>query len=286
MAGSRTPLKQIAFALNLLLEGTSARAIERLTGLNYETVIEWMVKAGQQCQDFLAFSVYQHKVTEVEVDEQWGFVGCKEKTAVLNNYGPEVGDAYVFTAIERTTKLVLAFHLGKRDVDNTEYFASKLNVAIGGRFQISTDGYGPYRTAIPAAFHQTIDFGQLVKSFANPEEPERRRYSPPKIVRTEKNPICGSPIQSRICTSHVERHNLSTRMHVRRMARLTNAHSKKWGNHEAMLALYYCWYNWCRTHSTLKTTPAVAAKLTTKTWTLEQLLSEIAVVERLFANLQ
>ena len=285
MAGSRTPLKQVAFALNLLLEGTSARAIERLTGINYETVIEWMVQAGEQCRDYLPFAVYQHEVADVEVDEQWGFVFCKEKTAFLHNYGPEVGDAYVFTAIERTTKLVLAFHLGKRDVDNTEYFASKLNMATAGRFQLSTDGYRPYLTAIPAAFRQGIDFAQLAKNYANPDEAERRRYSPPKIVRTEKLPICGSPDPSRICTSHVERHNLSTRMHVRRMARLTNAHSKKWENHEAMLALYYCWYNWCRSHSTLKSTPAVAAGIATETWTLEKLLTETAKVERKFATL-
>ncbi len=221
----------------------------------------------------------------MEVDEQWGFIFCKEKTAFFKNYGPEVGDAYVFTAIERTTKMVLAFHLGKRDPDNTITFSEKLKMATSGRFQLSTDGYGPYRTAIPDTFGDQLDFAQIVKSYSNPSEKERRRYSPPSIIKTEKKHVCWNPNTSRICTSIVERHNLSTRMHVRRMARLTNAHSKKWENHDAMLSLYYVWYNWCRVHSTIKSTPAVAAGLATETWSIERLLQETANVERQFATL-
>lgn len=285
MAGTQTPLKEIAFALNLLLEGTSSRAIERLTGTNYESVIQWMVKAGTQCQDFLPYSVYRTQVQDVEVDEQWGFVFCKERTAFNTNRGPEVGDCYVFTAVERNTKLVLAYHVGKRDHDNTEVFADKLRIATSGRFQLSTDGFGPYRTVMPDTFGQQVDFAQLVKTYSNPKEAERRRYSPSMIVETERHVVCGNPIQSRICTSIVERHNLSTRMHLRRMTRLTNAHSKKWENHDCALALFYCWYNWCRVHGTLKSTPAVAAKLATKTWTLQRLLTEAAKVERMFATL-
>ena len=52
-----------------------------------------------------------------------------------------------------------------------------------------------------------------------------------------------------------------------------------------MLGLYYVWYNWCRVHSTLKSTRAVAAGLVTETWTLERLLEETAKVEREFATL-
>lgn len=285
LAGKRTPLETSIMALRMMLEGTSIRAIERLTGVHRDTISALMVKAGEQCKDFLSYSVYQCPVHDVEVDEQWGFIFCKEKTAFNKGYGPEVGDCYVFTAVERTTKLVLAFHAGKRDADNTEYFSQKLSVATSGRFQLSTDGFRPYSTAIPDAFHHDIDFAQLTKSYSNPQEAERRRYSPPTIIKCEKRTVCGNPNPSRVSTSIVERHNLSTRMHNRRMTRLTNAHSKKWENHEAMLALYYCWYNWCRVHSTLKSTPAVAAGLVTETWTLERLLQETANVERAFATL-
>lgn len=285
LAGSRTPMDKIALALRMLLEGSSTRSIERITGINHQTVIEWMLKAGQQCQDFLTYSVYQLPVADVEIDEQWGFVGCKEKTAFQRGYGPEVGDCYVYTAIERNTKLVLAFRVGKRDPDNTYDFARQLRVATSGRFQVSTDGYGPYQTAIPDALGYGVDFGQIIKNYSNPQEVERRRYSPPTIIKTERKVVCGEPKQDRICTSIVERHNLSTRMHVRRMTRLTNAHSKKWENHAAMLSLYYVWYNWCRMHLTLKSTPAVAAGLATETWSIERLLTEVAKVEREFVTL-
>ncbi|TXT33822.1 MAG: hypothetical protein FD138_1786 [Planctomycetota bacterium] len=285
LAGTRTSMDKIVLAFKMLLEGSSMRAIERITGIDHHTVIEWMLKAGEQCKDFLAYSVYQHQVNDVEIDEQWGFVGCKEKTAFLKNYGPEVGDAYVYTAIERTTKLVIAFRVAKRDSDNAHDFAQQLRVATSGQFQVSTDGYAPYSSAIPSAFGYGVSYGQIVKNYSNPQEAERRRYSPPTIIKTEKKAICGTPDQSRICTSIVERHNLSTRMHVRRMTRLTNAHSKKWENHEAMLALWYCAYNFTRVHSTLKSTPAVAAGLATETWSIERLLTEAAKVEREFATL-
>ncbi len=154
-----------------------------------------------------------------------------------------------------------------------------------GQHVVSTDGFTPYQTAIPDAFGYGVDFGQIVKSYSNPQEAERRRYSPPTIIKTERKTVCGNPEQSRIGTSIVERHNLSTRMHVRRMTRLTNAHSKKWENHEAMLSLWYCFFNFCRVHMTLKSTPAVAAGLATEKWSIERLLTEAAKVEREFVTL-
>ena len=163
--------------------------------------------------------------------------------------------------------------------------SQQLRVATVGKLQVSTDGFTPYANAIPDAFGFDVSYGQIVKQYSNPKEQERRRYSPPTIIKSERKVVCGNPDQSRICTSHVERHNLSTRMHVRRMTRLTNAHSKKWENHEAALALFYVWYNYCRVHSTLGKTPAVAAGLATATWSIEKLLTEVAKVEREYATL-
>ncbi len=182
---------------------------------------------------------------------------------------------------------MLASRVGKRDPDNTQDFAQQLRATTSGQFQISTDGFTPYQTSIPDAFGYSVNFGQIVKSYSNPQEAERRRYSPPTIIKTERKVVCGNPDQSRIGTSIVERHNLSTRMHVRRMTRLTSAHGKKWENHEAMLSLWYwyCAYNFTRVHSTLKSTPAVAAGLATETWSIERLLTEVAKVERKYATL-
>lgn len=137
--------------------------------------------------------------------------------------------------------------------------------------------YTPYQTAIPFTFGQRIDFATLVKDYETPDE-GIRRYSPADIVGITIRIRSGEPDKNRICTSHVERHNLTIRMTVRRLTRLTNAHSKKWENHDAALALFFAFYNFCRVHSTIKTTPAVAAGLADHTWSMAELLEKAAGV--------
>ena len=187
---------------------------------------------------------------------------------------PEVmGDCYTFTAIERTTKLLLAWHVGKRCPEDTRAFAEKLWHATNGRFQQTTDGFKPYLTAIPEIFGRNLDYATLVKVYGEIEdETARRRYSPPRITEVIATPRIGFPDEDRICTSFVERSNLTIRMQVRRLTRLTNAFSKKWENHEAALALFFAYYNFCRVHMTLKTTPAVKAGLAELPWTVQELL--------------
>ncbi len=215
-------------------------------------------------------------VEDIQCDEIWSFVGCKERTRERLDKGTEFGDCYTFTALERNTKLLVTWHAGKRCPADTERFIHKLNTATSGRFQVSTDGYGPYLVAIPWIMAGRVDFGQVVKNYATPDVKDQRRYSPATVSSCEKNPILGDPDVDNICTSHVERHNLSMRMGMRRLTRLTNGHSKKWENHEAALGLWFAYYNYCRVHMTLKTTPAKAAKLTDHTWTVVELLEKIA----------
>jgi len=135
----------------------------------------------------------------------------------------------------------------------TADFASKLRTATSGRFQLSTDGFRSYSVAIPCEFGSGIDYAQLVKTYGNSnEQGSAARYSPGEVVQTHKVILLGSPDDSRVCTSHAERQNLTMRMTLRRLTRLTNGHSKKWENHRAALALYFAYYNFCRVHSTLK----------------------------------
>jgi IS1 family transposase len=201
-----------------------------------------------------------------------GFIGCKERTRQHYGYDENIcGDAYCFTAIERTTKLIVAWHLGKRSPGDTQDFADILRRARTGRFQLTTDGYSPYQRAIPYTFGPRIDFATLVKKYQTPDDGQRR-YSPADIVGITITVRTGDPDEDRICTSHVERHNRTIRMQVRRMTRLTDAHSKKWENHDAALALFFAFYNFCRVHSTLKTTPAVKAGISDHVWSLAELL--------------
>jgi transposase-like protein/IS1 family transposase len=277
LAGLSTDPKKAAFALQLLLEGTSIRATSRLTGIDKDTVQRLMEQAGRQCFDFLANTMQNVQAKEIQVDEVWSFVGCKEKTAFLQNAGDGCGDAYAFTAIDRDTKLLFCFHVGRRSAEEASLFADKLALCCSDsiRPHVSTDGYNPYHTAIPSAFgHNNVDHGMLIKQYAAPTGKGQQRYSPASIIGAKHYQNAGTSQPGQICTSHVERSNLTIRMQNRRWTRLTNAFSKKWENHFLMFALFVAWYNFCRPHMTLKTTPAVAAGLAQEPWTIERLLRE------------
>ncbi len=194
----------------------------------------------------------------------------------MRGYGDELGDCYAYVALESNTKLVLTYHVDKRSSEGTWEFIDNLYFATSGRFQVSTDGYGPYQSAIPLIFRFAIDYRQVIKRFGGVDREDRRRYSPAPMVKTDITYGCGKPDLERASTSHSERLNLSIRMGTRRLTRLTNAHSKKWENHDAMLGLHFAWYNFCRVHSTIRTTPAVEQGLTDHVWAIEELLAEVA----------
>ena len=173
--------------------------------------------------------------------------------------------------------MILAWHLGVRSPEDTAYFADKVAVATSGEFQISTDGFTPYTTAIPRAMPHS-HFAQIIKQFSTKDDKREARYSPGVVIGTVKVPRHGSPVMKRVSTSFVERANLTIRMGNRRMTRLTNAFSKKWENHQAAFGLQFAYYNFCRVHLTLKTTPAVAAGIADHPWSIEELILNAAVV--------
>ncbi|MCH7729257.1 MAG: hypothetical protein IH991_22665 [Planctomycetes bacterium] len=273
---SRLPIDRAVFCLRLLLEGNSIRATSRLTNTDKTAIINLIVSVGEKCERFLRKKICGVPAPDIQLDEIWGFVGCKERTRERLEKGNEFGDAYCFTAIERSTKLLVSWHLGKRSQYDTIQFVHKLDTATAGQFQVSTDGWGPYGPAIREILRQRADHGVIVKNYTTVGGDDNRRYSPPTVSGCEKKAAWGSPDMEHVCTSHVERANLSMRMGIRRLTRLTNAHSKKWENHDAALALWFAYYNFCRVHMTLKTTPAVAAGLTDHTWSVLELLETIA----------
>jgi IS1 family transposase len=262
--------------LRLLLEGNSIRSTERITGVHRDTILGLLEMLGRRALLYWQTKMQNLPATDVEVDEIWDYVGCKEKTRQRNGYGLGCGDCYTFIGIERTTKLILAFHVGKRSPGDTVAFSEGLRRAVEGRCQISTDGYQPYAYAIPDAFQGQVDFALIIKIYGAQMDGPGTRYSPAEILDVRMHNVCGFPEPSLVCTSHIERQNLNIRMAVRRMTRLTNAFSKKWANHEYHLALYFLYYNFCRVHMTLKTTPAIAAGVADAKWSVERLLDELA----------
>lgn len=274
----RLPTEKAIPALRMLLEGMSIRSTERITGIHRDTLCSLVATVGQHCDAFLRASIRGVPATDIQCDEVWGFVGAKEKNARRLNHDDSHGDAYCFIAIDRETKLVYCFAIGKRSPEMTDLFAEQLSLCAAGTFQISTDGFKPYENALFRYLHGRASHGVLVKKYGlDPNGEGPRRYSPAAIVGIDKHAAFGRPEDRRICTSHIERANLTLRMQVRRMTRLTNAYSKKWENHYAMLALYFAWHNFVRPHLTLKTTPAVAHGLASEPWTIERLLNEAAL---------
>ena len=188
-------------------------------------------------------------------------------------HDPSFGDAYFSVAIERNMKLGLNFALGKRDQNTTNVFIEGLrHAAAHQNFQVTTDGFAPYRSAMVNTLEDRCDFAQLIKVYRATPEGERR-YSPAEVVSREVVRVMGNPDPKKICTSHIERQNLTMRMHIRRVTRLTNGFSRKLENHWAALALYFAHYNFCRIHSTIRVTPAMEAGITDHIWELAELVA-------------
>jgi len=264
------PMDRAELVLKLLLEGSSISSVERLTDVHHTTILRLLVLAGEKCERIMAQNIVNVPVRDVECDEVWAFIGKKQKR-VRPEDDPNLGDCYTFVAIERHTKLVLNIAMGKRDQATTDVFIEGLRHATRGEFQITTDGFQPYKTAIPNTLEDRCDFAMLIKVYAAATG-EEHRYSPPEVANAEVVPVMGRPDSERICTSIVERSNLSVRMGTRRFTRLTNAFSKKWENHWAAVSLWYCWYNFGRVHKSLRVTPAMAAGIADHVWSVRELL--------------
>lgn len=268
----RISLDKALLCLSLLVEGNSIRSTERITGVHRDTVTNLLLLAGARCERLLSERIKGVAVKNVQADELWGYVRMKEKTKKKKDLqSDKLGDAYTFVAIERHTKLVLAWHLGRRNRSDTAEFIDKLDLATAGRFQLTTDGFPGYPDAISYALGTRTDYAQLIKVYAH--TPNETRYSPADVVATIPTPFWGTPFPEDICTSHVERQNLTMRTMMRRLTRLTNAFSKKWENLRAALALHFAYYNFCRIHSSIRCTPAMEAGITKHVWKLSELLT-------------
>jgi len=238
---SRLPKEKVLLILHCLLEGNSIRSTARIADVEKRTVMNLMLSAGENCEKLLESRIRNVKVKDVQADEIWTFVGKKEGHKNPEEaHAEEIGDAYTFIALERHTKLILAWHLGKRTRISTEDFIAKLRTATADcRFQMSTDAFAPYVNAIDAGLSNSVDYSQVVKVYATAEDGREARYSPGEVTQVVKTPILGAPDMARSCTAHVERQNGSLRQWCKRLTRLTYAFSKKWENLQSALALHF-----------------------------------------------
>jgi IS1 family transposase len=254
----------------------SIRAVERLTGIHRDTIMRLGAKVGRGCAELHDRMMVGIRTGRLELDELWAYVGKKQKRT--KRHETAKGDQYTYIALSSSARAIVSYHTGKRDTDNTDQFIQDLRQRVIGAPEISSDGYLPYQPAIRAAFSNSA-YGQITKTYhvTDLRKDAAHRYSPAEVIAVARDVVAGVPAQ--ISTSYVERSHLTMRMTNKRFARLGNGFSKKLENHAAAISLYVAYYNLCRVHESLRSTPAMALGIAERVWTIGDLLDAALVAQ-------
>jgi IS1 family transposase len=268
---NRLSTEKRAQIIGCLVEGNSIRGTVRMTGAAKNTVTKLLIDLGEACAGYQDRVLRDLPCKTLQVDEIWAYCYSKQKNVPEQHRGEYgYGDVWTWTAICADTKLVPAWLVGERTAEDAWCFLADLKNRVPERVQITSDGLTAYESAAGLVFGRDIDWAMLQKIYRSDRGGEAR-YSPPVCTGTKVRVLKGNPDPSKINTSYVERQNLTMRMGMRRFTRLTNAFSKKVENLAHAVSLHYCYYNFSRVHSTIKTTPAMAAKVTDHQWSLEEI---------------
>jgi IS1 family transposase len=272
---NKLPLATRTQILAMLCEGSSMRSISRVADVSINTVSKLLVEAGEACLAIHDDTVRDVKASRIQCDEIWSFCHAKQKNVATAKAAPEgAGDVWTWTAIDADTKLIVSYFVGDRSGDSAIELMDDLRDRIANRVQITTDGHRAYVEAVEGAFGGDVDYAQLVKLYG-PTITAPGRYSPAECTGIKKIRREGNPDIAHVSTSFVERQNLTMRMSMRRFTRLTNGFSKKLENHVHALALYFAFYNFVRIHKTLRMSPAMAAGITDRLWSLDDIVAKI-----------
>jgi IS1 family transposase len=264
--------------VRMMTEGNSLRAITRMTGASINTVSKLLVDLGNACATFHNERVRKVTTKRVEADEVWTFCYARRENVPDDKRGVlGYGDVWTWVGLDADSKLVLSWTCGRRDADTAYEFMHDLASRLANRVQLTTDGLHAYLVATDAAFGTDIDYARLIKVYGSDPNAERR-YAPPICLKSTTEIVSGDPDPAYISTSYIERQNLTMRMSMRRFTRLTNGHSKKLENHLHSLAIHYAHYNFVRVQKALKATPAMAAGIADRVWTVEDIVGLLDVV--------
>lgn len=268
LGGLRVDYRIAAQVINLLCEGMGVRAVARLTRLHRDTVLSILATVGFKCELLLEEKIQNVKAGVVQADEVHAFVYSKQFNTPEGE--TEQGDQFTFLAIDRDSKLIINYRVGKRTRENAMRFMEDLKRRTANRFQLCTDnwnGFSGSDASVVHVFGQEVDYATETKYFAKTSP-----FFPRRLVSIRRKRKIGEPNMDEATTCHIERTNLSLRQFTRRFNRCTLGYSKTLDNHKHAVALFVTHFNFCRVHSAIGTTPARAAGLTDHTWKIEELI--------------
>jgi IS1 family transposase len=261
--------------IHSLVEGMSLRSSSRIADVSINTVTKLLIDAGAACSDYQDQVFVNLSLKRLQLDEIWAFCYAKQRAVPFAKNAPtDAGDIWTWVAIDAETKLIPSWLVGDRSGETAIRFVCDLSKRLGSRVQITSDGHRAYLEAVEAGFGADVDYAQLIKLYGEVPHPAGR-YSPAQIQGAKMFCCTGNPDPAHISTSYVERQNLTMRMGMRRFTRLTNAFSKKAENHGLMVSLHFMHYNFCRIHKTLRISPAMAANVSDRLWSIEDIVNLI-----------
>ena len=273
MANKRLSREKQVYVLAALSEGTPINGVCRMYGVGKNTVLRLIAETGEAMADYMDRNFRDLPCERIEMDEQWQYVGIHGQR--MQQKEKERGDFWLWAAIDPDTKLVFSHKIGTRKNTTGTWFVQDVADRVTGPVQIATDASRSYVCNIRGAFGDKVySYGTDTKSFDDkdwlPDSQRKNGVAP--IVSTKRKAIFGSPDLSTVTTSHIERVFLSVRQECTRFTRLTLGYSKDLDMHKAAVALHFGIYNFVRKHTTIGTTPAVAAGLEDHRWGIQDII--------------
>jgi IS1 family transposase len=271
--------KQLA-VLAALVDGNSERAVERMTDVARMTISRFALRLGEGAQWLHNRLARDLSCSLIEDDEVWSYV-FKKQARVKPDDPAWMGEAYCWTALDKSSRFVITWHVGKRDEVAAEVFIADLRARLVVMPSLmTTDGLSTYESPMAKHFGPALPYGQVVKNYRQgAKRGPDHRYEPPRDPFLTKRVVSGAPDMGQVSTSYIERNNGTMRHKIGRMRRLVLAFSKRPEHHKAAVALNYVHYNLCHVVRTLRVTPAMAVGVAKGPWSLDELLDAILAAE-------
>jgi IS1 family transposase len=249
--------------LGALVNGCGPSAASRMTDVHRDTIGRFAFAIGVGCERVHDRWVRDLSSPLVDLDEQHSWTRKRQVHIDPERDDTSVmGERWTWASICRVTKLVIAWHVGKRTAESADAVVSNTRARIVVMPQITTDGCPLYVEPIGRHFGYGVDYAQMIKHTSGDH--------PGKFI--ERRIIFGAPDMGKVTTYAIERSNLTNRQWNSRLVWRTLCFSKKVDRHDASISLGYVYRNLCHIPKNMRETPAMAAGIVERPWSLEELM--------------